>query len=109
MLIKNVFFPGEEWMFVKIYSNRFNCHNILIAKIENFTNYLIENFYIDKWFYIFFSEPESSIRLRCHLINEASFIKVLSLFKEFIKDDIEDSVVYRYTIDTYHRELDRYG
>jgi len=109
MLIKSHFYPGEEWMYIKIYSNRFNCHNILIPKIGKLTNYLMENSYIDKWFYIFFSEPESSIRLRYHLIYESFFEKVLKLFNGTIKNDIENSVIYRYVIDTYHRELDRYG
>ena len=109
MSIKSYFYPGEEWMYIKIYSNRFNSHNILVTKIQKLTNYLKKNSFIDKWFYILFSEPESSIRLRYHLVNESMFIKVLNLFKETIKNDIEDSIIYRYTIDTYHRELDRYG
>ena len=57
MSIKSHFYPGEEWIYIKIYSNRFNCYNILIAEIRKLTDFLIKNSYIDKWFYIFFSEP----------------------------------------------------
>jgi thiopeptide-type bacteriocin biosynthesis protein len=109
MKIQKKFCPGEEWMYFKLYTNQHNSDLLLSAEIKQLTHYLYDNNYIDKWFYILFSEPESSIRLRLHLINNKDFSNVMTIFHTIMHNKLDSEIISKFILDTYDRELMRYG
>ncbi len=108
-MVQRVFFPGSCWLYFKIYTSCKNADKLLSNNIVSFTNRLIEYDYIEKWFFIRYADPNPHIRLRLKLKSQELFSEVLLLFsKEFEKELIARNI-WDYKIDTYKRELERYG
>jgi thiopeptide-type bacteriocin biosynthesis protein len=109
MIIQKKIYPGDEWMYFKLYTNQHNSELLLSTEIKQLIHYLYDNEYIDKWFYILFSEPDSSIRLRFHLINNKNFGNVMTIFHTIMHDKLDSDIISKFILDTYDRELTRYG
>ena len=107
--MKRNFYPGEEWLYYKIYlspniANRV-LNNILYPLIENFCKKKI----IDQWFFIRYSDPDFHIRLRLKL-NSINFLgEVINELYAAVKCETENKTIYKIQLDTYIREIERYG
>jgi len=100
---------GSEWLFYKIYTGNKTSDKILTDYILPLSNELENRKIIEKWFYIRYSDPDPHIRLRFNIkcINDIpTIIEQINLsFNQLILSGIVSKIV----VDTYIRELERYG
>ncbi|MBR2894189.1 MAG: lantibiotic dehydratase [Oscillospiraceae bacterium] len=105
---KTVVLPGQEnWLFFKLYGSS-KRRNELISVLGGDLTQLVENKIASKFFYIRYSDPESHIRVRV----QATSDNLLSLFQKMtaiLERLQENGFISKYTIDTYQREVERYG
>lgn len=101
--------PGSEWLYIKLYCGVSVSNEILITKIKPASEKLIEEKKITHWFFIRYSDPENHLRIRFHLSNVKYFSHVVNTLNKSLKADVESKIVWKTTIDTYIRELNRYG
>lgn len=100
---------GSEWLYYKIYCGALTADEILAEKVKNITDFLIESKIISKWFFIRYWEPEFNIRLRLRVNRQNDIGLIVSYIYEALKAPIKKQLIYRVQLDTYEREIERYG
>ncbi|KLT70296.1 thiopeptide-type bacteriocin biosynthesis protein [Flavobacterium sp. ABG] len=108
-LIKRDFIVGESWVYYKIYCGSKITESMLKEIIKPAVNSLLVKDIIDKWFFIRYSDPQPHIRLRLHLKEITNIHIVLEKFSAQLSKLKEDDLVWKIQLDTYQRELERYG
>jgi thiopeptide-type bacteriocin biosynthesis protein len=103
-----IFYPGSEWLYFKIYTG-VKTSEFLLEVIKPFVEQLQNENKIKKWFFIRYNDPKPHLRIRFNInnVNNYNYIleKINSLFGEYLNSGEISNVV----IDTYKRELERYG
>lgn len=109
MKMKRTFIPGSEWLYLKIYTGVKTADLILEDAIQPLVEYFQEHNYISKWFFVRYNDPKPHLRLRFKLQNteyyNQTFDKIAATFEQYI-DSGEISTIQ---VDTYNREIERYG
>ncbi|MCD4680652.1 MAG: thiopeptide-type bacteriocin biosynthesis protein [Bacteroidales bacterium] len=107
--LDRIFIPGDEWVYYKFYTGYRMADFILKDIIKPLTEkYLSENV-IDKWFFVRYSDPGFHLRLRFHYSNMSSLNKIISGLNHLLKPYIEKNLIWKVQIDSYQREIERYG
>ncbi|MFB9077765.1 thiopeptide-type bacteriocin biosynthesis protein [Flavobacterium procerum] len=107
--IKKRFFPGDEWLYYKIYCGYKISDTLLIEIIKPFTEELIKENYIKKWFFIRYNDPNYHIRFRLEVTDKQNIGHIINKFSNLAQAYIESRSVWMLQIDCYDREVDRYG
>jgi thiopeptide-type bacteriocin biosynthesis protein len=110
---KNIqrFFPvGSEWLFAKIYCGTKTAENILANIIKPFTEELLSQKLIDKYFFLRYHDTGHHIRIRFHNGKDPNFWKeIIHLLNERLQPLMSTQQVHNLQFETYHREVERYG
>ena len=101
---------GSEWLYVKIYGGLKSLDKILGEVINPLANELLTNDYIEKWFFIRYEDPDKHLRLRFNHSHRPDFWSiVLRKLNELLQPYLDEGLVYKLQVDTYQREIERYG
>ncbi len=103
------FIIGDEWLYYKIYCGPKTADEILTNIINPLQKELKENQIIDKWFFIRYSDPKPHIRLRFHYNKPESVSIIINAINQQIEPLVKKDIINKVQIDTYNRELERYG
>lgn len=101
--------PGSEWLYLKIYTGVKTADLILKEAVQPLVEYLQVNNFISKWFFIRYNDPKPHLRVRFRLNNINDYYKILNKIDESLKEYIESGEISNILIDTYNREIERYG
>jgi|GEM_PF-2048180 len=104
------FFPGDEWLYIKIYSGPKVLDDILIKEISLIVLKLLSEKLVIRFFFIRYSDPDNHLRFRIHC-KETDFLygQCLKHIMEILSPLTEDNTVHKIQFDTYEPELKRYG
>lgn len=106
--IQRHFVVGSEWLYVKIFCGIKAAEDLLIESIKPFIDSLIERQVIDQWFFIKYNLSGNHLRIRFH--GKGRFwSQVIEELKLILYPKIVLDIVNKYEIDTYVREIERYG
>lgn len=107
--IQRTFIVGDNWLYYKIYAGSKTSDLVLQEIIEPLTKSLLDSGIIDKWFFIRYSDPKPHLRIRfsCPDSNDVSI--VISSLLPTLKEHIDQDLIWKIQMDTYNRELERYG
>lgn len=108
-MVQRLFIPGSEWVYVKIYTGAKTADKLLSHSLFLFIKELKRNKLIKKWFFIRYVDEDFHLRLRLLAEKEDCVGIILSLFANRFSNLIEDGVIWKIQLDTYNRELERYG
>ena len=105
------FFPvGSEWLYAKIYCGTKTAEKILTDVIKPFTEELLSQKSIDKYFFLRYHDTGHHIRIRFHNGHQADFWKdLIHLLREKLRPYMSTQQVYNLQFETYQREVERYG
>jgi len=107
--IQKTFVVGDKWLYYKIYCGITTADTILLEVIKPLTNSLLENNLIEKWFFIRYADPELHLRVRFYVKDVTNLGDIIHSIKEYTEPYILSSQIWNIQIDTYQRELERYG
>lgn len=103
------FLPGSEWLYVKLYTGQQTADTLLAGPVTDLLTALSRRQRIEQWFFIRYSDPEFHLRLRIRCPDEHErgqvMIELLTACQQWTTDGLVRSV----QIDTYEREIERYG
>ncbi|REC77117.1 lantibiotic dehydratase [Chryseobacterium elymi] len=108
-MVKRIFTVGSEWLYLKIYTGVKTADLILEETIKTLVEDFQENSYISKWFFIRYNDPKPHLRIRFLLRNIGDYSNILDKINETLQEYIESGEISNVLIDTYNRELERYG
>lgn len=109
MEIVRKFVPGGKWLYLKIYTGVKTSDVLLEEAIQPLTEFFIENKYISKCFFIRYNDPKAHLRVRFELSDNNYYNEILSKIQLTFEKYINSGEIANLVIDTYSREIERYG
>ena len=105
------FFPvGSEWLYAKIYCGTQTAERILVDIIKPFTEELLSEKIIDKYFFLRYHDAGNQIRIRFHDGGSRGFWKkIIERLQQLLQPYTTQKLVYNVQFETYQREVERYG
>lgn len=107
--LQRTFPPGSEWLYLKIYASQAFADQLIMHELLPLTNKLLKKSLIKKWFFLRYNDPAPHIRLRFHLKSKAQMGEALSICYKWYNNNFIDGKLSNIIIDTYKREIERYG
>ncbi|MEN8906533.1 MAG: lantibiotic dehydratase [Clostridiales bacterium] len=101
--------PGSEWLFLKLYGNSKREDEFIGNSLRVINKDIIDNNYAEKFFFMRYVDPEPHIRVRFRGKSEILISKLLPEFYNKSLKLIEEGFLSKFVIDTYDREVERYG
>lgn len=106
-VIQRTFIPGEEWLYMKYYTNYHSFDSILRTAVTSAIEILKNNNLISQWFFLRYADPHPHLRIRFNITDGNN--EVLKLLSISMKDLIKNGIIWKVQSDTYQREIERYG
>jgi thiopeptide-type bacteriocin biosynthesis protein len=102
-------YPGGEWVYIKLFCEPDAQNEVIVQHITPFLERLRLLRLFDRWFFIRYVERDTHIRLRLHAHDAQSASQLLLLTLQWAGQLAEQGVIEQYALDTYSREIERYG
>lgn len=104
--VRRSFPPGSEWLYAKLYAGPATADRVLFEAVEPIARRAVERGAADRWFFLRYTDPSHHLRVRFHGRPEALHREVLPQLEEAVR---RQGLVQRFQLDTYEREVERYG
>jgi thiopeptide-type bacteriocin biosynthesis protein len=101
--------PGSDWLFVKLYGPRDGEDDLLAGPIRDFGQFATRSGLTERWFFLRFRDPDPHLRLRFGGEPDQLLGELLPRLCALAQELIDDGTCLRLSIDTYEREIERYG
>lgn len=103
------FTVGSEWLYYKVYCGYKTADMILTQVIKPIADELSANGVISKWFFIRYSDPKYHLRIRFLCPKNENLGLVVNTLYQPLNRLMEQDLIWKIQLDTYQRELERYG
>lgn len=101
--------PGSEWLYLKLYTGSATADHVLRDVVSDITEETMRSGAVDQWFFIRYGDPDWHVRLRFHGLPERLHEEVLPALYAALNPLLDDGRLTRLQVDTYEREVERYG
>jgi len=101
--------PGSDWLFAKLYCAQVFEEDLLSGPIAAFCEYALSHGLADAWFFIRYADPDPHIRLRFRGRPDVLTSELFPQLSSWASHLIADGTCGRFSLDTYERELERFG
>lgn len=98
------FQPGSEWLYAKLYAGSSGVDQLLRERVTPMVREILASGAADSWFFIRYGDPDWHVRLRFHGDPARLASEVLPRLEA-----LGGGLVRKLGVDTYDRELERYG
>jgi hypothetical protein len=105
-LSKRIRPPGSEWLYFKLYGSKSRQDDVLLL-VSQLVNRLASSF--NHWFFIRYVDPLPHLRLRFFGESSQLLHEVLPKATDGFQQLVQQGLLNKVAIDTYDRELERYG
>lgn len=103
--VERRFPPGSRWLYAKLYGGTATLDGVLRDAIAPVARDVLGAGLSDRWFFVRYADPDDHIRLRFHGDAHRLFREVMPRLTRLA----DAGLVWRLQIDTYEREVERYG
>ena len=100
--------PGSEWLYVKLFTGRATADQVL-RRAARAVESSLEAGGADRWFFIRYGDPDWHLRIRVHGVLDRLLHETLPLLHRAMAPLLETGQLWRVQLDTYEREVERYG
>lgn len=107
--VPRAFELGSEWLYYKLYCGPKVADRLLAEALAPLTEGLLDRGWVDKWFFIRYTDPDPHLRLRLHLPTPAALGAVVQAVAAALAPYKGSGGLWKIQTDTYQRELERYG
>lgn len=106
---QRTFPPGSEWLYVKLYAGNSTVDHLLRTVVYSLAQDAIAAGDTDHWFFIRYGDPHWHLRLRFHGSPEKLHHELMPKLNAATSRLLSDGKIWRVQVDTYQREIERYG
>ncbi|MFN1219663.1 thiopeptide-type bacteriocin biosynthesis protein [Chryseobacterium kwangjuense] len=107
--IQRIFSPGDQWLYYNIFCGYHAADSILTDHLGSLSESLLSKGMIDQWFFIRYNDPSYHIRYRVRLKDQKHLGLIINTLNGLLESLISDEYIWKLQIDTYTREIERYG
>jgi thiopeptide-type bacteriocin biosynthesis protein len=104
-----LFPPGSEWLYAKLYTAPSSIDGILRVLVRPLVDEVLGSHVTDGWFFIRYGDPYWHVRLRFHGDPARLHAEALPRLQERVAPFLASGRVWKLQLDTYEREIERYG
>jgi thiopeptide-type bacteriocin biosynthesis protein len=108
-LVRRRFPPGSEWLYAKLYTGAGTADQVLNRLVGPLVRSSLASSAADAWFFIRYADPDWHLRLRLHGEPRRLYAEVLPSLEAAAAPLLEAGQLWRMQLDTYEREVERYG
>lgn len=108
-IVPRRFAPGSEWLYAKIFCGATTADQVIREVIRPVAEEVIAAGAADQWFFLRYNDPCGHVRVRFHGLPEALRHTVWPRLQRALAGWLADGRVWRWQLDTYEREVERYG
>jgi len=106
--IERVLPPTSSWLYLKLYTGTATADVVLRDAIAPLVARAFESGAADRWFFIRYDDPQNHLRIRFGG-EPARLRAIIDMLPEFLDPLMQEGRVSRWQLDTYEREVERYG
>lgn len=107
--VTRTFVPGSEWLYAKAFTGTASADEILRRTLGPLAVDFEARGWIDRWFFVRYSDPTWHLRVRFHGRPEVLDREVFPALKASLEPLVESRVMWKLQLDSYQREVERYG
>ncbi len=107
--VQRSFLPGSEWLYAKLYVGTSTADAVLQEVVGPLVRAVQSSGAVDSWFFIRYGDPQWHLRVRFHGAPERLVAEVLPALEAAVAPLLADGRLWRFQLDTYDREVERYG
>ena len=104
--VPRTFPPGSEWVYARLYAAGSLADRLLVETVGPLVRSLREAGLVDRWFFIRYADPEPHLRLRLHGTDGPA---ILARLHQAVAPALAERRLWKVQLDTYEREVERYG
>jgi lantibiotic biosynthesis protein len=101
--------PGSDWLYVKLYAGAAAIDELLCDVIAPLVHAGRGRGVVREWFFVRYADPDTHLRVRFHGDPARLHSDLLPALLAATAAPLTDGKVWRAQLDTYHREIERYG
>jgi thiopeptide-type bacteriocin biosynthesis protein len=101
--------PGSEWLYAKLYTGPAAADGVLREVVQPVVEAARRTGAADRWFFVRYGDPDWHLRLRLHGRPARLHGEVLPALQAAAAPLLGDGRLWRVQLDTYEREVERYG
>jgi thiopeptide-type bacteriocin biosynthesis protein len=102
------FVPGSEWIYVKFFGGSAST-DLVLDRVARAVEAALASKAADRWFFIRYSDPDWHLRVRVHGVAQRLAAETLPMLQAVSEPLIAAGKIWRVQLDTYEREVERYG
>ncbi len=106
---RRTFPPGSEWLYLKLYTGSSTADRVLREAVAPVVHESLASGAADGWFFIRYGDPNWHVRLRFHGDPATLHSRVLPALLSATAPMLDDGRLWQVQLDTYQREVERYG
>ncbi|HVE64968.1 MAG TPA: lantibiotic dehydratase, partial [Thermoanaerobaculia bacterium] len=101
--------PGSEWVYAKLFAGPSTADRLLTDVVGPLVREALDSGGADRWFFVRYGEPDWHLRVRFHGRPQELLQKVVPALHAAAASPLADGRVWKVQLDTYEREVERYG
>lgn len=107
--VPRVFTPGSSWLYAKLYTGPATGDEVLRRLVAPLRRQLLDTGAADRWFFLRYADPDTHIRVRFHGEPARLAAEGLPALHQAAAPLLAEGLVSTIQLDTYEREIERYG
>jgi thiopeptide-type bacteriocin biosynthesis protein len=107
--LRRSFPPGSEWLYAKLYTGPATLDQVLRDVIRLVVETALPSAAVDRWFFVRYGDPDWHLRVRFHGRPAGLQDVLLPALQAAAASLMDDGRLWRFQLDTYEREVERYG
>lgn len=101
--------PGSDWLFAKFYAPFDQLDRLLVSDLADLIDMAENSGLARRWFFLRYSDPDPHLRLRWQGDPDLLLRHLLPQVTTFSEQLLSGGRITKLVVDTYDREIDRYG
>ncbi len=101
--------PGSDWLYLKLYGGPSVLDGLLRGELKLLIYNLMQDPRLTRWFFIRYQDPDHHLRIRFHVASSEQVPTILPQLLNDVNRLIKKGDLWKLQIDTYEREVERYG
>jgi thiopeptide-type bacteriocin biosynthesis protein len=107
--VRRSFRPGSEWLYAKLYAGSATLDMLLRGLVQPLIEESVGGGAVQRWFFIRYNDPHWHLRLRLFGDPARLCSEVLPRLERLAAPFESDGRLWKVQLDTYEREIERYG
>jgi len=106
---QRIFLPGSEWLYAKLYTGTASADLLLREHLAPLVERVMASGAAKRWFFLRYADPGWHLRLRFQGEPRRLQAEVLPQLEAVLEPLRAEGLLSRMVVDTYEREVERYG